>query len=372
MPAVALMPWIWVEEPFDLGRVGVVPFEAPGASFPEPVRRVLQVFRHGGGAPLTCATLFTVDGEMVREYTDDDVAELTRVRLALTFSALLEREFFGYDYCNADFFQTVIQQFRGTVDGITAISRRRDGRTSSYCAVDEYEARAPEHVAPEWTFKPRRDVIDAALAGFGDPDADQLWDALHSFERANTDAPGVLTATELVLMCGAFQSILGMQNKAKHLRLTRAFAQALGAAQEETVTVSDCSRLKSGSSGSPRERWFQDFYATRGKLAHGRTTLNHQGAWSADEHLLLGAFIFPRLVLLWLAERGYYQISHELSDDIAAFDHLLCQPPTLFDKGVKPGSWVWREALWTGKDGARSKRAVGVMQRPDVDDSSSG
>lgn len=66
----------------------------------------------------------------------------------LTFSGLSKREFFGFGfgYCNRDDFSFIIQGFTKDSDGVTMVTRRRDGSIKSFISSDVYKVTMPFNI----------------------------------------------------------------------------------------------------------------------------------------------------------------------------------------------------------------------------------
>ena len=87
-----------------------------------------------------------------------------------------------------------------------------------------------------------------------------------------------------------------MEKKSKARELALEFAKALEGIPPERF-LSDCRRpLSQAREGiTLRELWFEDLYASRGAVAHGRPGGIPRPLWTLAEQLLLVSYIFPRL-----------------------------------------------------------------------------
>jgi hypothetical protein len=218
----------------------------------------------------------------------------------------------------------------------------------------------PHHVTAE-----SRVTIDAALLralimGMDDAKCQWVKDGTELFNLANSDSPQVRTHTEVVLSVAAAQRILGVEKKSDVHELAREFANTLSSVAPPQLRVDDCSRPVNKSAKSLAEAWFHDLYADRGPVSHGRPRAIPTRIWTRDEHVLLAAYIIPRMTLVQLAAAGHYELTEGDKDEIAAFEYLLCLNNVFgsAEEGVATGlperfctgsgKWAWSEAIYVG------------------------
>ncbi len=102
----------------------------------------------------------------------------------------------------------------------------------------------------------------------------------------------------------------------------------------------------------------EDLYALRGSVGHGFSEAASKSIWSAKEHLLLAAHIFPLLVKLTLHQAGKWRLSSddklalELFDLFLASENLLACDPA---KGNVPSAYEWHR-IWHAGDRAFIER----------------
>lgn len=95
MPTLAFFPWLKLNEPTTLGSYRLVPYEAEH-SVPKDIRRIVSSHKQGRGTPVEHAVLVEVNGSLESQLSDDQVADIFRLRELLCFAALAERQFFNH------------------------------------------------------------------------------------------------------------------------------------------------------------------------------------------------------------------------------------------------------------------------------------
>jgi hypothetical protein len=202
-------------------------------------------------------------------------------------------------------------------------------------------------------------AVVAALIRRCAADGDWLRDGIELFNLANTDSPDVRPHTELLLAVASAQRLMGVEKKSDTHELSARFAELLKLAVPATRPegLNDRPGL---ASKEARKVWFEDFYASRGVVAHGRPSGKRRATWSIVEHLLLASYVIPRLALIRLHEFGDYQLTQTDRDEIAAFDYLLAEPKFFEPEEQSNGGqhWPWREALGKAHDAVWHERAV--------------
>lgn len=100
---------------------------------------------------------------------------------------------------------------------------------------------------------------------------------------------------------------------------------------------------------SLRYAWIEDMGVARGSVAHGHGFHSYPGAWSVPEHLLLAAFVIPRLLKLRLAQIGHYTLTEDDQTDVDVLEALLnerlLEPRNPSDQTPFPWSRVLLDAM---------------------------
>ena len=274
----------------------------------EKIRKVLTPYRDHRGAPLKKAALLKFeDNSLFASLSEDAVATILEDVQLACFSALAYREFprrkylvatseLGAKefvppdpYCNSGSFAVFYD------DDSTAASR-----FSSEFTIQE----------PFDTWGVRKVEIDdsllAALARCRESCSRGLWspwqEALSYFNMANNESHSVAITTELVLMCGAFQRLLGSPERALHRTSDTVdkFVQIFTDVND--YVLSDAQRVLVGD-------WMREFCDVRNNFAHGKVDSQKRNRWSLWAHTVAGAIMFPLSVRILLKRHGYYALS---------------------------------------------------------------
>jgi hypothetical protein len=362
MPTLAFLPWVHVADPVKLGRFGLLPYQRAG-TWPEDVHRIVGAYEFMPNRPVEKATLVEVDGAVGGELADDDVEDIFNLRRAVSFAGLRHRRFFRHDgYLNDHTFACVIQNYRPGQEGVGVVARGRDGGRQKLWTM-AVRVPCPDHVSGGKVATVDAGLVSALCSAMEGTKGDAVRDAIELFNLANTDSADVRPHTELLLCVASLQRLLGVSKKSKAHGLAKSFALALAGIEPERAP-SDCRRAIPSQSKAEtlRELWFEDFYASRGVVAHGRPGGPPNPLWTVNEHLLLSSYIIPRLALVRLAEDEFRSLTEHDSAEIADFDHLLCPsnlfgPPDPTDDDPEPAddSQAWTDTLFAAA-GERHRR----------------
>lgn len=216
---------------------------------------------------------------------------------------------------------------------------RKDGNDIDFMTEDVYRVHCPFHVSIESSLRLEELLVNALMkAREGDLRA-SLDSAIFAFNRANTDNPTVTSQSEVVMLNGAMEVLLGCPNGKVH-DLLNGINDLFQPSRR--IPLTSCARIPRDSEArSVAEVWAKDFFVLRGNLGHGRKHSPYKSKWSMHEHLLLGAYFFPLLVKLKLNRDQLYDLSIDDKRDIEVFEELACAD--LFKKEIKDGveEWPW-------------------------------
>jgi hypothetical protein len=133
---------------------------------------------------------------------------------------------------------------------------------------------------------------------------DQVFEAIRSFNLANTDSDSVPLHMELISLVSAFQRLLDTGSD-EH-RLSSEFKRLIAPGQEIAKVDSTCTRLADPVNQTRvaginrlttvREIWLRDLCSLRGNMAHGKIGESYTSIWSMRNHLLLASYAFPLLL----------------------------------------------------------------------------
>ena len=158
-------------------------------------------------------------------------------------------------------------------------------------------------------------------------------------------------------MGSAYEQLLrGKASKYKlGKRLTELFAP-FGA-----VTVADAQKVRPGitiddskadrAAAQPKwcvhQKWIEELYDMRSKVAHKGSSGSRSWGWTIFEHLVMAAYVFPLAVKLLLEREGHYALTDT--------DRVGCR---VVDQLLASARWVEEEAGRASKEswtGIRSK-----------------
>ena len=132
---------------------------------------------------------------------------------------------------------------------------------------------------------------------------------------------------EIISLVAAFEKLMG---KGSESSVSKMLQQLLG--PYRSVPVSDACRTRPNIKAKEAQQqdhvrgfWIQELYRIRNSSAHPRPCDTRRLAWLLGEHLTMGAFLFPLLVKLLLAEDHRYDLIWEDKAACDAVDMLLAQ-----------------------------------------------
>ena len=103
-------------------------------------------------------------------------------------------------------------------------------------------------------------------------------------------------------------------------------------------------------------------------MGHGKGLEEYPSLWSAQEHLLLAAHIFPLLVKHQLAKAGKRPLTDDEQDELSGVDHLLSAQNVLAADEVHDGhpvNYQWQRFLRHGVNEARMARVISQLKGPE-------
>ena len=335
MPQLAFFPWLRIQENLEVGPYRLLRYERGGLPanglLQIQIDDVIQPYRDLTGHPIQHATILTTaDRGLTDDMTRELLTELFEFSELVATTALSARRFFeNYGYCNRDNVRLVIQGFREDSGGTLVRTRRRDGSESTYITAGVNEVRCPPHI------RLNRIALDVSLlnalhAAQGQTDErtwGQLFQATVLFNEANTDRDYMPETVELVL---SFASLEQLLDQAGHPReAAEAFsaiwmpAEPVPRDQWRMQPTTESIRRRLEQAPSLRYAWLQDMGVARGSAAHGHGIHAYLAALSVLEHLLLAAFVIPRLLKLRLAQIGHYTLTEDDQGDVDVLEALL-------------------------------------------------
>ncbi|MCL5772592.1 MAG: hypothetical protein M1479_10040 [Actinobacteria bacterium] len=351
MSMLAFLPWLKIKNNFDIENFKLVRFEvleedSSKEKFQNTCEAIIRPYYTNIGDSINeCTLIFLNNKDFFEDFTDDEIESLFSFVEILTFSGLSKREFFSnFSYFNSSNFHFVVQGFNKDLEGVTIVTRRRDGQSKNFIDIGSYKVIMPFYVNNSMVkidinlFKSLLDAQKKLKDKWLD-----FSDAIFFFNRANTDSDQITKHQEAVMMIGAFQRILMCKKNSKIDELIKNFKNSF--TPKKDLDISKSKRILNSKYankiGTLREAWLNDFYQLRGDYAHGKKETKKQMVWNAREHLLLGSYMFPLLVKLSLNKDQYYDLSEEDFYDIELFEQLA--EVDLFKKPQNPNNWEWKK-----------------------------
>jgi len=282
-----------------------------------------------GKQPVESATIARVgSGSSIRELGEEERNEVFTLAELLATAALAGRRFFdqGISYTNRDVYRLIVQSFdRSPEDVLTTYTRRRDGGAQHIGLSGPRHERKPNYVQPLPPWMVEWPLLDAIVrVRDRAPDIwDRTWDAIVSFNAANTDSDLVAKGNEVMLTYGAIQRLLDGSHKINEF--APVFVATTTPSQDQPIP-SELSRKWPGCT-TVREAWIRDLATVRNAFGHGKSAPDSNPYWNIDEHLLFGAYLFPLLLKRMLAACGVYTITRIDEMALDAFEaRVLCRP----------------------------------------------
>lgn len=335
MSILAFLPWLSLKESIVVGEFELVPYlrdlqpAGQGTQLQGIIDRVLAPY-HFGDQPIGSATLIRIDNtEFIRDFTEEERAALFILCELLAISGLAVREYFAYGgYQNRDNFRLVIQAFAAVDGGAAITSRRRDGSSTNYWDEGSYKVQKPEHI-PLGTNRIDHLLLDALVQARDSKHWERIYEALLSFNLANTDNAEVSEHIEAVLLTGAFERLFDCR-RGKENELAKQFTRVCSPSQN--LALQSCSALANSGftnrfkmASTIREMWIRDFFRLRSNLAHGKIESRYTPVWSLRNHLLLASYVFPLALKCELATLGFYAKTETDQEAVDLFEPLTCE-----------------------------------------------
>jgi hypothetical protein len=362
---IVFLPWLFLKESVTLGLLTFQTLRdeeggiAPNlADLEDPITAILQGYVDMRGQPFgTCVVVTHSDRNPTWDLHDEDHDMIGKYARLLFLSGMAKNDYntsLGC-YTNASTFQFFRQRFAKPVDFIMFGTRRRDGNT-----IDGgYRHGDVKFPVPPQSKHSRDTCIDtdfakglaAALEANTDT-ANRIQAGLVFFSLANTDSDTMEQEAEVILLCSAYEQLLGIEAKA------RAFNEAIGtflapytsitAAQAITARpgiVFEQKYLAAQKAWPVHRKWAEEFYHLRNSYTHGNNPNERTWGWHPLEHLVMGTFLFPLLTKLLLREEGYYILTEDDEGALKAVDKLLVVNAWGKQVGSHSNATAWQEIL---------------------------
>ena len=329
MPILQFMPWCPIDKTYFVGDITIIPFcrdETIEGVDKSTTCQILASYKDLEGKPVGKAALVLYGNRPLLADLSDDELDITDECVTLAcFCGLAKREYFNQlgPYCNADCFTLYRQKF-DSLDFVSIISRRREGRTQEGRPLRKTCFSIPVHVSPVERVTLDEKLLQALVA-LRQSSSDDEWsrwqNAISCFNWANTDNDAIHYQVEWVLLCSAFEHILEAEPKAEDV--AKRFTDALIPSTSLSVRAKRHATQKQRDPNKPlRYEWMKEFYRIRGDFAHGRLKTRQPAMWNPREHIVLATIVFPLLVRCLLSRRKHYELTEEDRAQVNAFEKL--------------------------------------------------
>jgi hypothetical protein len=330
------MPWCAIDNACQLGEISILPFERHAAINGLDdlaqcrVNTIIAAYRDIAGSPVQKAAIVRYGVKSpIADLSDEEVDAAYDLVALVCFAGLANREYSrpGGAYCNSDCFALHLQKFN-KADYTALTTRRREGRTMDAWRIEELSITVPTHCHTAKKVPLDTGLLNGIVAHRSQsaPDEWARWqNAISCFNWANTDSDNIRQQVEWVLLCSAFEHLLGADSKAKDV--ADKFAKAVVPAAE--LSAKGSSRLSGrpcNGAESMRYEWMREFYGVRGDFAHGKLNTQRPVAWNPLEHLVLATIAFPLLVRSFLKKAGRYELSDSDQAQIDVFEKFADTP----------------------------------------------
>lgn len=369
MSMVAFMPWCRIDKTYEVGEIQIFPFERhePIDGLDDAaqcrVNRILAIYKTIVGKPVDRAAFVRYGSRLLIDDLNDKEQETIHELVTLAcFCGLARREYHeqGDHYCNSECFSLYIQKF-DEADFVSLRTRRRDGHTWAVWPIADIAITIPAHCWPIQEVNLDEILLNGLVAHRAQSD-DKEWarwqNAISCFNQANTDGENVRYQVEWVLLCSAFQHILGAKSNAEDV--AKKFAEAVVPSSPVLVGNAEHRSDRWTEADKPiRYEWMKEFYRIRGDFAHGRLQTNQPSVWNPHGHLVLAAITFPLLVRCLLNKKGRYEFTDNDLAQIDAFEKLtdkqFLKPPSNQKNSL---DWVWPGLVQDAKSEVLGRKAL--------------
>ena len=374
-PIVQFMPWCPISREYSAGPIAIIPFErnnpmdSLGKLDLDIFKKVLACYRDLEGHSVKKVAVLCYRGKPLISNLSKKSLRLTAELVELAcFSGLAHRDYFDSlgPYCNASCFELYAQRLE-TGRFMAIESRRRGGRSLAFRPIAETVFSIPEQANSIHAVVVDEGLL-AGLVAFRNHVQDGEWarwrDAIACFDQANTDAQNFRWQVEWILLCSAFQRILGADSKS--ISVAEKFAKAL--VPSSTVPIGKARRksscLQKLNPHPLRYGWMEEFYRLRNDFAHGRLQTSKVSAWSQDEHLVLACIAFPLVIRCLLEQRGQYSFTDNDRVQIDIFEALADRRFLNRPKGAGSSvDTVWNRLIRRSRMELATRMAASDLER---------
>lgn len=369
MSMVAFMPWCRIDKTYKVGEIQIVPFERHkpieglDGTAQCRVSTIVASYKTIVGKPIDRAAFVRYgDSSLIADLNGEEQETIHELVTLACFCGLARREYFrqGGHYCNSECFSLYLQKF-DEADSVSLRTRRREGHTWDVWPIDDIATTVPAQCQPIQKVNLEETLLKGLVAHRAQS-ADEEWarwqSAISCFNQANTDGENFRYQVEWVLLCSAFEQILGARPDYKDV--AQKFADAVVPSSPVLVCNAKHRPGRWPDADKPiRYEWMKEFYRIRGDFAHGRLQTKQPSVLNPLEHLVLAAIAFPLLVRCLLNKKRRYEFTDNDLAQINAFEKLaderFLEPPSNQENSL---DWMWPRLVQDAKSEVLVRKAL--------------
>lgn len=355
-----VFPWLKLKKPIEVDGFKFTTYELEGqqvngeASLQHFLASVKEIFSANDGQQIKHVTILQLQMDnTVRDIGEREIVGARNLSELLAFSGLSCRDYFSDNYWNYDNFQMILFPVRENTISIS--TRRRDGYNLDVFSKGKCQFQMPMHVKSHVGVQVDEQLLKGLLQVQKDKDKEfreRVWESIVNFNLANTDSVSIPEHSEIVLLIGAIERLLGC-NRGKEDELAKRFIETLIPCSKYP-SLNQNNRFKNVD--SIREMWIRACFRLRGEHAHGKMETDQPLPCTTQEHCLFLSFVFPLLVKLILKDKKFYNLSDNDKIYIDSFEKLVVERH--FNQQLSssaPGNkWKWNKII----DSERSRRLI--------------
>ena len=260
---------------------------------------------------------------------------------ALVFLAAVSRIDYvwpGLDpYTNFSYFEVVGQGYTGSPPTWISLTHRHRGGSSLDGGYQHREVKFSVPIHARSSQRTRVDEVflialdHAAQDEAGSSLFERLATALPFFAVANTDSRLISDLAEAILLASAFEQLFNARGDKQRLvdRFTRAFGPFAAVQVKNAIATRPGIAFIDPESRATQlawpihAKWMEELYDVRSKAVHHGSVARRSWGWTIGEHLLIGSWVFPRVVKCRLADENRYVMTERDIADCESLDTLL-------------------------------------------------
>lgn len=338
---VVLLPWLKLGMDLEMGKYIFLRWPREDnkfGEFAESLTSICGMYKYLDGEVESPQTVMIDKTRDLFERVEGQERQAFQEAVTLLTTALIgENQFFRTigNYVNSSLTELHFQNFSIGEDWVAFTSYKRDGSTTDMgYKFDDITVSTPpgcrmrggcEKVEKAWL-----DALGKALEKSTHLDR-LVIEASDLFRQANTDSPSVLRTTEVTMLANAFDRLFPNDNG--RYGLSKAISKELK--NWVDIEVRDSKRLakrqvdpsqldpKCSGEWGIVQFWILELYNLRNSYVHGGDVGQSKWGWQPQEHLLMGAYIFPLLLKVLMSKEDKYELTKEDEHKLLAVDDLL-------------------------------------------------